>query len=86
MAALQRPKGGALAKLAGLWANEPAFVDWMRASGQPANTPDDAAEFIRARCGVDSRAYLDHDPRAKARFDRYIRGPYSKYRAAAGAK
>lgn len=86
MAPLQRPKGGALAKLAGLWANEPAFVDWMRATGQPANTPDDAAEFIRARCGVDSRAYLDHDPRAKARFDRYIRGPYSKYRAAAGAK
>ncbi|MBR7961228.1 hypothetical protein [Burkholderia stagnalis] len=86
MAAIQRPKGGPLAKLAGLWANEPAFLEWMNATGQPANTPDDAAEFIRARCGVESRAYLDHDPRAKARFERYFRGPYSKYRAASGAK
>ena len=84
MSALQRPKGGPLAKLAGLWANEPAFLEWMRASGQPANTPDDAAEFIRARCCIETRAMLDHDPRAKARFDQYIRGPYSKHRAAAG--
>jgi len=84
MAEIQRPKGGPLAKLAGLWANEPEFLNWMHAIGQPANTPDDAAEFIRARCGIESRAFLDHDPRAKRQFHRYILGPYSKHRAAAG--
>ncbi|MCA8226187.1 hypothetical protein [Burkholderia vietnamiensis] len=86
MAAIKKPKGGPLAKLAGRWANEPAFLDWMRATGQPANTPADAAEFIRARCCVESRAFLDHDRAAKYRFDQYIRGPYSKHRAAAGLR
>ncbi|WP_071764431.1 hypothetical protein [Burkholderia ubonensis] len=84
MGAIRRPKGGPLAKLAGLWANEPEFLNWMNAIGQPANTPNDAAEFIRARCCIESRALLDHDPRAKSRFHQYILGPYSKHRAAAG--
>lgn len=84
MAAIQRPKGGPLANLAGRWANEETFLEWMRSTGQPANTPEDAAEFIRARCCVETRALLDHDPCAKARFERYVRGPYSKYRAASG--
>ncbi|UEP42736.1 hypothetical protein [Burkholderia sp. B21-005] len=82
MSALQRPKGGPLANLAGRWANDPTFLDWMRVSGQPANTPVDAADFIRARCCIESRAQLDHDSRARARFDQYVRGPYAKYRAA----
>ncbi|WP_269501087.1 hypothetical protein [Burkholderia sp. IMCC1007] len=86
MSTAQHPKGGPLARLAGLWANEPAFLEWMRSIGQPANTPADAAEFVRARCCIESRAELDHDARAKARFDQYIRGPYSKHRAAAGLR
>ncbi len=86
MGATQHPKGGPLARLAGLWANEPEFLEWMRSIGQPANAPADAAEFIRARCCIESRAFLDHDPRAKALFHRYILGPYSKHRAAAGVQ
>ncbi|VWB76392.1 hypothetical protein BLA6993_03611 [Burkholderia lata] len=82
MGTTQHPKGGPLARLAGLWANEPAFLDWMQSIGQPANTPADAAEFIRARCGVESRSFLDHDAGAKARFDQYVRLPYAKFRAA----
>ncbi|OUL79882.1 hypothetical protein [Paraburkholderia hospita] len=78
-----RAKGGPLARLAGMWANEPSFIEWMRSTNQPANTPQDAAEFIRARCCVESRAQLDHDAAAKARFERYVRVPYSKYRATA---
>ncbi|WP_180730375.1 hypothetical protein [Paraburkholderia sp. PGU19] len=81
---MARAKGGPLARLAGLWANEPAFLEWMRSTNQPANTPQDAAEFIRARCCVESRALLDHDAEAKARFERYVRAPYAKYRSAAG--
>lgn len=64
-----------------MWANEAAFLDWMRAQGQPANAPTDAAEFIRARCCIKSRAQLDHDPEARARFNLYVREPYAKYRA-----
>ena len=80
---MQAPvKGGPLANLAGRWANEPMFLEWMRSTNQPANTPLDAAEFIRARCCVESRAQLDHDAEAKARFERHVRGTYSKYRAA----
>lgn len=86
MSATPHPKGGPLARLAGLWANEPAFLEWMHSIGQPANTPADAAEFIRARCRIESRAFLDHDPRAKALFHQYILGPYSKHRAAAGVQ
>lgn len=84
MGATQHPKGGPLANLAGRWTNEPAFLEWMNSIGQPANTPADAAEFIRARCCIETRALLDHDPHAKARFDEYVRGPYAKFRTAAG--
>lgn len=86
MGATQHPKGGPLANLAGRWANEPAFLEWMRSTSQPANTPADAAEFMRARCCIESRAELDHDSEARARFNRYIREPYSRYRAAARSK
>lgn len=81
-----RVKGGPRARLAGLWANEPRFLDWMQSIGQPANTPEHAAEFMRARCCVESRAYLDHDPDAAMRFDRQIRDPYSKFRRSAGCQ
>lgn len=83
MGATQHPKGGPLANLAGRWANEPLFLEWMRETGQPANTAKDAAEFIRARCCIESRALLDHDQQAKSRFDQYIRQPYAKFRRAA---
>ncbi|SOE85673.1 hypothetical protein SAMN05446935_6147 [Burkholderia sp. YR290] len=83
---MARAKGGPLARLAGRWANEPLFLEWMRSIGQPATTPHDAAEFIRARCCIESRALLDHMRDAAVRFERYIRGPYSKYRASAGCQ
>ncbi|WP_434663498.1 hypothetical protein P5W99_24490 [Paraburkholderia sp. A3BS-1L] len=77
-------KGGALAKLAGRWANEPAFLEWLSAIGQPARSPADAAAFMRRAAGVESRALLDHDPVAKARFKSRVIAPYAKYRASAG--
>lgn len=77
-------KGGALARLAGMWSSEPAFLEWLSVINEPARSADDAAAFIRRKCGIESRAQLDHDPQAKARFDRYVRGPYAKYRVAVG--
>lgn len=84
MAAANRKKGGALARLAGMWANEPAFLEWLSVLGEPARSSEDAAAFIRRACAVESRAQLDHDLAAKARFDRFVREPYAKYRAAVG--
>jgi hypothetical protein len=81
----QRPKGGELAKLAGLWSGEQAFWDWIAIIQEnPCHCADDAAAFIRAVCGVESRALLDHVPAAKAKFHQHIRTPYSKYRASVG--
>jgi hypothetical protein len=81
----QRPKGGELAKLAGIWSDEQAFWEWVEAIQEnPCHNSNHAAAFIRAVCGVSSRAWLDHDAAARARFDQHIRKPYAKYRASAG--
>jgi hypothetical protein len=80
-----RLKGGELAKLAGMWSNDQAFWDWVALIQEnPCHGPQDAAGFIRAVCGVNSRAMLDHDAAARAKFDQHIRKPYAKYRASVG--
>ncbi|MBB5462891.1 hypothetical protein [Paraburkholderia sp. Cpub6] len=81
----QRPKGGELAKLAGMWSNEQPFRDWVESiQANPCHGAEGAAAFIRAVCGVDSRAQLDHDAAARAKFDHHIRKPYARYRASVG--
>lgn len=69
-------KGATLARLAGMLCQQPAF---MQFSG--ATSPDDAAEFIRRTCGVQSRAELDHDPKAAALFHEHVRKPFVERRA-----
>lgn len=84
----EKPRGGALAKLAGMWCAEPVFWDWLRADGwasDEAMNADKAAQAVRKICFVESRAELDTDESAKRMFDERIRGPYSKYRARVGA-
>jgi len=56
-------KGGRLAKKAGILCNEIGFQKWAG-----AENPDGAAIFIRQRCGVESRAMLDHEERAARAF------------------
>lgn len=56
-------KGGLLAKKAGILCNEPAFQKWC-----DATDPDSAADYIRVRCNVESRAHLDHDADAARAF------------------
>lgn len=56
-------KGGKLAQSAGILCGEGAFRQWCDASN-----PDAAADYIRSRCGVDSRAHLDHDETAGRAF------------------
>jgi hypothetical protein len=67
-------KGGALAKLAGRWCQSPEFREWADVADA-----DEAAEYIRAMCGVESRAELDHNPEAAAAFHKYIRQPYADW-------
>ena len=82
----EKPKGGALAKLAALWCAEPLFWDWlMQAYSWKCEDAEDAAEVIRQECGIESRAELDNSEKAAMLFQSQIRGPYMKWKQARGA-
>ncbi len=62
-------KGGKLAQRAGILCQEGAFQLFASehlTSGE--NSPEGAKEFIYFRCGVTSRAHLDHDDEAARKF------------------
>lgn len=82
----EKPKGGALSKLAGVWCNDQEFQSWLwEAADYPGEpNPDLCAAVIRNWCRVESRAELDHDEEAAERFHRLIRGPFSKFMQARG--
>lgn len=84
----EKPKGGPLAKLAGMWSNDPEFWSWASNThkGEIWNIEDvdGAAEFIRRICEVSTRADLDHDDYAESLFHKHIRGPFQKYLIARG--
>lgn len=70
-AADEKPKGGDLARLAGMFCANPRFVEWAQ-----VENGDRAAEYIRAICRIESRAQLDHDNRAANVFHHHIRLPF----------
>ena len=82
----EKPKGGPLAKLSGMWATDPEFWGWLTFENPIESdwNSEKAAAYIRNVCGVDSRAELDHDEEAAACFHRNVRGPFSKYLIARG--
>lgn len=77
----EKPKGGALARLAGMWCNDPAFCAWLTERGDFARPLDSAgaADVVRAWCYVSSRAELDSQPAAAEHFNKHIREPYRKH-------
>lgn len=76
----EKPKGGELARLAGIWSNEPKFWRWIRiADGADVDNDMQAAAWTREVCEVESRADLDHIDRASMRFQELIRLPYMAY-------
>lgn len=77
----EKPKGGELAKLAGMLCNDPEFQRFIDAPDS-----DQAAEKIRKLCRVQSRVEFDMDPGAAAEFHKMIRGPWLRYRASRGLK
>lgn len=96
-AAPEPMKGGALAKLAGMWCNEAAFQNWMRGyapdlwdrfSSVPFDGQVDhlvAGNCIRHMVGVKTRAELDHNQEAAALFKRRILQPYADHMKATKA-
>lgn len=70
---VEKPKGGALAKLAGMLCQQESFQNWIG-----VGNAEYAAESIYAMCGIQSRAELDHNETAANLFHKKIRIPYSE--------
>jgi len=89
----EKPKGGPLARLAGQWCQSPDFIawlrgtteqdEWMAARGDAESVPypEIVAELIRRRCGVTSRAELDHNDLAARKFHTLLRDPFMAWQA-----
>lgn len=65
-------------QLAGMLPRDPQFREWVSQYTVPPSdvTADEAAEFIRIACGVDSRRQLAMDAGAERAFHDFIRKPY----------
>lgn len=82
---IEKQKGGPLSKLAGMWCGDPEFWTWLETDPLNAcHSATGAASIVRDLCEIESRADLDHDAYAAERFNRLIRGPYSKHLIARG--
>lgn len=78
-------KGGALCKLAGMWCRDEEFRRWLASLHEGEMfTEEDAAEWIRLECDVESRSHLDHDAQAAERFQRSVRLPYMNWLRGSG--
>lgn len=75
-AANPQAKGGRRARLAGCLCSNPEFQAFCS-----ARSADEAADYIRRVCHVESRAQLDHNPQAANLFDELVRKPFA-YRTA----
>ena len=76
----EKPKGGELAKLAGILCAEPTFWEFLlERHGSLVQDAHEAAKVVRRICRVDSRADLDHDQEAAHTFHELIRKPYVEW-------
>lgn len=82
-----KPQGGALAKLAGMWCGSADFLDFLNnlaENGRPrVLNAEEAATRVREICDITSRAELDNDVAAAARFHQRIRLPYIRWQQGA---
>lgn len=77
---IKQLKGGDLARLAGIWCNDPDFQKWIMAIDALS-----AKKKICLKCGITSRAELDHNKQAAYYFHRLIREPYRQHLLSKGA-
>lgn len=65
-----QPKGGPVSKNAGMLCDTEDFQRFLQAHFQTqVNDGKEAAVLLRQHCGVDSRAWLDHDDEARAKYE-----------------
>lgn len=70
-----------LLQLAGSLPRDPQFREWVGSHGELTDlTVDEAAEFIRVVCGIDSRRQLAENAGAADRFHQFIRRPFLEWR------
>lgn len=70
----EKPKGGELARLAGIWCEHHQFQWWAGAADAK-----EAADFVRSTCEIRSRAEIDSSERATFLFNELIREPFMDY-------
>lgn len=85
----EKPKGGALARLAGMWCQMGEFHDWLATThgaifeGAIEDAGGDvgkgAAAVVRALCGIGSRAELDSDEASAQLFHERLRIPFMEF-------
>ena len=79
-ACTDKPKGGELAKWAGILSNDPVFWEWLYLERcVEVRSESSAANYIRDICGVGSRAELDHNPEA-AKIFRTMMGEFDDWK------
>ena len=83
--AVEKPKGGELAKWAGILCNDPLFWKWANLQYKDTFLYVDknhiAASYIRLICGIDSRVELDHNKEAAQTFREEIMKPFDEWKA-----
>lgn len=80
-------KGGALARLAGMWCGNPEFWRFVaQRSGQPCDSAAAARAYVLQVSGIESRAQLDNVPAAEAKFHAGVRLPFMRWQQGARNK
>lgn len=79
-----KPKGGPLAELAGQWCKSFVFQDWLYEVHDITQSEENAKAWICGKCGIQSRAELDHNMNAQLAFHTAIRKPFMKWQEDVG--
>lgn len=83
-------RGGSLTKLAAMFCGQEQFWQWVRltdptgwaraeALAMTQNPIELCAEWVRLKCGVESRSDLDKNPAAAKLFHEHVRKPYAAH-------
>lgn len=77
----EKQKGGPLCRLAAMWCKDKEFWQWLIDSGNlhRCDSEEYAADWIRAMCGVESRAEIDSNQFASEVFHRSVRSPFMEW-------
>lgn len=77
-----KPKGGSLAKLAGMLCQDPQFWEFLnsKVSAEEVLDEEGAAKVVRQCCGINSRAELDSSLDAAVKFHGVFRKPFLSWK------